>query len=407
MAGQTPATPGFASRLSRVELAASVRMTIKARELRAAGKPVVTLTTGEPNFDSPAHAIEAAHQAALKGDTKYPPQDGTRALKEAIQRKFKRDSNLDYALDEICVSNGAKQAIFNAIMATVDPGDDVVIPVPSWIAYTQMVQLCEANPVLVTCPQNNGFKPRAEDIDAAITPKTKWLILNNPNNPTGACCSAEELEAIAKVMRKHPHVWIMSDDMYEHLVFDGFRHTTVAQIAPDLKDRTLTISGVSKTYAMTGWRVGFAGGPKALIKAMTVMQGQVTAGISTVGQAAATAALDGPQGGVDEQIKAYQRRRDIAVEMLNASPGISCHKPEGAFYVFPNVAGLLGKTTTGGRKLNNDEDVCLALLEEHYVATVHGAAYHMSPYLRISTATADDDLVEGLRRIQTFCEGLR
>jgi aspartate aminotransferase len=399
--------PGFASRLSRVELAASVQMTIKARELRAAGKPVITLTTGEPNFDSPLHAIEAAHQAALRGDTKYPPQDGTRALKEAIQRKFKRDSGLDYALDEICVSNGGKQAIFNMIQATVDPGDEVVIPVPSWIAYTQMVQLCEGTPVLVTCPQNNGFKPRAEDIEAAITPKTKLLILNNPNNPTGACCSPEDVAAIAAVMRRHPHVWILSDDMYEHLVFDGFKHTTMAQVAPDLKDRTLTLSGVSKTYAMTGWRVGFAGGPRPLIKAMTVMQGHVTAGISTVGQAAATAALDGPQDGVELQRQAYKRRRDLAVEMLNATPGISCHKPEGAFYVFPNVAGCLGKTSTGGRKLDTDEDVCLALLEEQYVATVHGAAYFMSPYLRISTATADDDLLEGLRRIQTFCEGLR
>ena len=399
--------PGFSHRLSRVSLAASVQMTIKARELRAAGKPVITLTTGEPNFDSPPHAIEAAHQAALKGDTKYPPQDGTLALKQAIQRKFKRDSGLDYALDEISVGNGGKQCIFNAIMATVDPGDEVVIPVPSWIAYAQMTELCEATPILVPCPQNNGFKPRAEDIDAAITPKTKWLILNNPNNPTGACCSADELAEIAAVMRKHPHVWIMSDDMYEHLVFDGFRHATFAQVAPDLKDRTLTLSGVSKTYAMTGWRVGFAGGPKPLIRAMTVMQGQATAGISTVGQAAATAALDGPQDGVDEQITAYKRRRDLAVDMLNACPGIACHKPEGAFYVFPNVAGCLGKTTTGGRKLDNDEDVCLALLEEQYVAAVHGAAYHMSPYLRISTATADDDLLEGLRRIQTFCEGLR
>lgn len=402
-----PATPGFAQRLGRVELAASVRMTIKARELRAAGKPVVTLTTGEPNFDSPRHAVEAAHQAALKGDTKYPPQDGTRALKEAIQRKFKRDSSLDYELDEIAVSNGGKQALFNAIMATVDEGDEVVIPVPSWIAYAQMTQLCGGRPVLVNCPQNNGFKPRPEDIDAAITPKTKWLILNNPNNPTGACCSAEEIAAIAAVMRKHPHVWLLSDDMYEHLVFGGFRHATLAAVAPDLKDRTLTVSGVSKTYAMTGWRVGFAGGPKALIKAMTVMQGQATAGISTVGQAAAAAALDGPQDGVDEQIRAYQRRRDLAVDMLNAAPGISCHKPEGAFYVFPNVAGCLGKTTTGGRRLETDEDVCLALLEEQYVATVHGAAYHMSPYLRISTATADDELQEGLKRIQVFCEGLR
>jgi len=398
--------PGFAERLSRVELAASVRMTIKARELKAAGKPVVTLTTGEPNFDSPPHAIEAAHQAALLGDTKYPPQDGTRVLKQAIQRKFKRDSGLDYALDEIAVSNGGKQALFNAIMATVDEGDEVVIPVPSWIAYAQMVQLCGGKPVLVNCPQNNGFKPRPEDIDAAITPKTKWLVLNNPNNPTGACCSAEEIAAVAAVMRKHPHVWLLSDDMYEHLVFDGFKHATLAAVAPDLKDRTLTVTGVSKTYAMTGWRIGFAGGPKALIKAMTVMQGQATAGTSTVGQAAAAAALDGPQDGVQIQIEAYQRRRDLAVQMLNDAPGISCHKPEGAFYVFPNVAGCLGKTTSGGRLLQTDEDVCLALLEEHYVATVHGAAYHVSPYLRISTATADDELLEGLKRIQTFCEGL-
>ena len=399
--------PGLSQRVGRVELAASVQMTIKARELKAAGKPVITLTTGEPNFDSPPHAIEAAHQAALHGDTKYPPQDGTRALKQAIQRKFKRDSDLDYALDEITISNGGKQCLFNAIMATVDPGDEVIIPSPSWIAYTQMVQLCEGVPVFVSCPQNNAFKPRPEDIDAAVTPRTKWLILNNPNNPTGACCTAGEIGAIAAVMRKHPHVWILSDDMYEHLVFDGFKFATFAQVAPDLKDRTLTVSGVSKTYAMTGWRVGFAGGPKLLIKAMTVMQGQATAGISTVGQAAAAAALDGPQDGVEAQIVAYKRRRDLAVEMLNACKGISCHKPEGAFYVFPNVAGCLGKTTTGGRKLTNDEDVCLALLEEHYVATVHGAAYHMSPFLRISTATADDELLEGLKRIQTFCEGLR
>jgi aspartate aminotransferase len=399
--------PTFSQRLGRVQIAASVQMTIKARELRAAGKPVITLTTGEPNFASPPHAVEAAHQAALAGDTKYPPQDGTRVLKEAIQRKFKRDSGLDYALDEIAVSNGGKQCIFNAIMATVNPGDEVIIPVPAWVAYSQTTELCEGVPVLVSCSQNNGFKPRAEDIEAAITPRTKWLILNNPNNPTGACCSAKEIGEIAAVMRRHPHVWVMSDDMYEHLLFDDFEHATFAQVAPDLKDRTLTLSGVSKTYAMTGWRVGFAGGPKALIRAMVVMQGQATAGISTIGQAAAAAALDGPQDGVDVQIEAYKRRRDLAVDMLNRAKGISCHKPEGAFYVFPNVAGCLGKTTAGGRALNTDEDVCLALLEENYVATVHGAAYHMSPYLRISTATADDDLLEGLKRIQTFCEGLR
>jgi aspartate aminotransferase len=399
--------PALAERLKRVQVAASVQMSIKARELKAAGKDVITLTTGEPNFDSPPHAIEAAHQAALRGETKYQPQDGNRPLKEAIQRKFKRDSGLDFALDEICVSNGGKQCIYNAIMATVDPGDEVIIPTPSWIAYALMTRLMGGEPVFVPCPQNNGFKPRAEDIDAAITPKTKWLLLNNPNNPSGASCSAEELKAIAEVMRKHPHVWIMSDDMYEHLVFDGFHHATIAQVAPDLRDRIVTVTGVSKTYAMTGWRIGFAAGPKDLIKAMVNMQGQATAGASAISMAAATAALNGPQDGVQEQVEAYQRRRDIAVEMLNACKGISCHKPEGAFYVFPNVAGMLGKTTPGGRKLNTDEDVCLALLEETYVATVHGAAYGLSPYLRISTATADDALIEGCRRIHAFCDTLR
>jgi aspartate aminotransferase len=398
--------PAFSDRLGRVQVAASVQMTIRARELLAQGVDIVSLTLGEPNFASPRHAIEAAHEAALHGDTKYPPQDGTPALKQAIQRKFKRDNGLDFALDEICVSNGGKQAIFNALMATVNKGDEAVIPVPSWSAYELMTKLCDGEPVFVTCPQNNGFKPRAEDIDAAITPKTKWLILNNPNNPTGACCSAQDLRAIADVMVKHPHVWIMSDDMYEHLVFDGFKHSTIAAVAPELRDRTVTVSGASKAYAMTGWRIGYAGGPKSLIRAMVNMQGQATAGVSTVGQAAAAAALDGPQDGVAEQIVAYRNRRDMAVEMLNACRGINCHKPEGAFYVFPNVAGCIGRTTAGGRVLEDDKDVCMALLEEAHVATVHGAAYGMSPYLRVSTATDDTSLAEGCRRIAAFCEGL-
>ncbi|HLY91180.1 MAG TPA: pyridoxal phosphate-dependent aminotransferase [Acetobacteraceae bacterium] len=398
--------PGFANRLSRVQVAASVQMTIRARELRAQGVDIIQLTIGEPNFASPTHAIEAAHEAALKGETKYPPQEGIAPLKQAIQRKFKRDSGLDFALDEICVTNGGKQAIFNALGATLNQGDEAVIPVPSWSAYALMTKLFDGEPVLVTCPQNNGFKPRAEDIDAAITPRTKWLILNNPNNPTGACCSAQELRAIADVMLKHPHVWIMSDDMYEHLVFDGFRHETIAHIAPELRDRTVTITGASKAYAMTGWRIGFAGGPKDLIKAMVNMQGQATAGVSTVGQAAAVAALNGPQDGVQEQVIAYARRRDMTVEMLNTCKGINCHKPEGAFYVFPNVAGCIGKTTAGGRRLETDRDVCMALLEEAHVATVHGAAYGMSPYLRVSTATDDDSLAEGCRRIKAFCEAL-
>ena len=398
--------PALAERLNRVPVAASVQMTIKARALRAEGKNVVSLTIGEPNFATPPHAIEAAHQAALRGETKYPPQDGSSALKAAVQRKFKRDSGLDYALDEICVSNGGKQCIYNALMATVDPGDEVVIPVPYWSAYSLMTELMGGVPVFVTCPQNNGFKPRAEDIEAAITPKTKWLMLNNPNNPTGAACSAAEVRAIADVMVRHPHVWIMSDDMYEHLVFDGFQHATMAQVAPELRERTLTVSGVSKTYAMTGWRIGFAGGPKNLIKAMVNMQGQVSAGVSTVGQAAAAAALDGPQDGVQEQIVAYKRRRDFVVAALNQCPGINCHKPEGAFYVFPNIAGCLGKTTAGGRTLGSDFDFCMALLEEQLVATVHGAAYGMSPYLRISTATDDAALADACQRIRTFCDGL-
>ena len=398
--------PGLSKRLSRVEVAASVQMTIKARELRAAGKDVIALTIGEPNFDSPPHAIEAAHQAALRGETKYQPQDGSRPLKEAIQRKFKRDSGLDFALDEIAVTNGGKQSIFNAIMATVDPGDEVVIPTPSWIAYALMTRLVGAEPVFVPCPQNNGFKPRAEDIDAAITPKTKWLMLNNPNNPSGAACSADDLRAIAEVMRKHPHVWIMSDDMYEHLVFDGFQHATMAQVAPDLRDRILTVTGVSKTYAMTGWRIGFAGGPRDLIKAMVNMQGQATAGASAVGMVAATAALDGPQDGVAEQIAAYQRRRDIAVEMLNACKGISCHKPEGAFYVFPSMRGCLGKTSAKGAKIADDESFVIALLDEEGVACVHGAAFMCPDHFRISYATDTASLREACSRIQRFCRGL-
>ncbi|HEX5326330.1 MAG TPA: pyridoxal phosphate-dependent aminotransferase, partial [Acetobacteraceae bacterium] len=343
--------PALASRLGQVKVSASVAMTIRARELRATGIDVIQLTIGEPDFASPRLAIEAGYQAALRGETKYPPQDGTRALKEAIQRKFRRDSGLDFAYDEIAVANGGKQCIFNALAATIDPGDEVVIPVPSWNAYPLMTRFLGGQPVFVPCPQNNGFKPRAEDIDAAITPRSKLLVLNNPNNPTGASCSEPDLRAIAEIVAGHPNVWILSDDMYEHLVYDGFHHATIAQVAPELRDRTLTISGVSKTYAMTGWRIGFAGGPKPLIRAMVNMQGQVTAGVSTVGQAAAAAALDGPQDSVAEMVAAYQRRRDMAVEMINACRGMICHKPEGAFYLFPNVAGCLGKTTPAGRAL--------------------------------------------------------
>jgi aspartate aminotransferase len=381
-------------------------MTVKARELAAQGIKVISLAVGEPDFDTPRHATDAAYQAALLGDTKYPPQDGTRALKEAVQRKFRRDNKLDYALDEIMVGNGGKQVLMDALLAALDPGDEVIIPSPFWISYADMARLAGGLPVTVTCPQNNGFRLRPEDLEAAITPKTKMLILNFPSNPTGAACSRQEMRAIADVMLRHPQVWILSDDMYEHLVYDDFEFCTIAEVEPRLKDRTVTINGVSKTYAMTGWRVGFCGGPRDLIKAMVNMQGQISSGISTVGQAAAAAALDGPQDLVKERAAIYKERRDMVVEMLNAAPGIACHKPEGAFYVFPNIAGCLGRTTAGGRRIETDEDFALALLEEKHVAAVHGAAYGMSPYLRISYATETEALREACARIQDFCREL-
>jgi aspartate aminotransferase len=399
--------PALAKRLSRVRVAATVAMTVKARTLRERGANVIQLTIGEPDFATPAHAIDAAHQAALAGDTKYPPQDGTKRLKEAVQRKFKRQRGLDFALDEIMVANGGKQVIFNALMATVDDGDEIVIPSPYWATYPLVAKLAGGEPVFVNCPQNNGFKLRPEDLDAAISERTKWLVLNLPNNPTGAACSGDELRAIADVMLKHPQVWIMSDDMYEDLVYDDFAYNTLAAVEPKLRERTLTISGVSKTYAMTGWRIGFCAGPKNLIKAMVNMQGHATSGVSTVGQAAAAAALDGPQDLVGERAAIYRRRRDLVVEALNKIPGISCHKPEGAFYVYPNIAGCIGRTTAGGKRIETDEDFTLALLDEGHVAVVHGAAFGMSPYIRISYATDDASLAEACTRIANFVAGLR
>ncbi len=398
--------PELAARAVRAQVAATVQMTIKARAMREAGIDVLALTVGEPDFASPPHAIEAAYRAGLAGETKYPPQDGTPALKRSVQAKFQRDSGLDYALDEIMVANGGKQVIFNAFMATLNDGDEVVIPTPAWSAYGLLAQMLGAVPVPVSCPQNNGFRLRPEDLAAAITPRTKWLVLNFPNNPTGAACSRAEMAAIGRVMLDHPHVWILCDDMYEHLLYDAFDYGTMAAVEPGLRERTLTLSGVSKTYAMTGWRIGFCGGPRALIRAMVKMQGHATAGVSSVGQAAAVAALEGPQEGVTERRAIYQRRRDLVVDALNAAPGISCHRPEGAFYVYPNIAGCLGRSTPGGKTLTTDEDFALALLEERHVAVVHGAAFGMSPYLRLSYATDDATLAEACRRIVRFCTEL-
>ncbi|MBV8191400.1 MAG: pyridoxal phosphate-dependent aminotransferase [Alphaproteobacteria bacterium] len=396
-----------AERLRNVKVSASAAMTRKVRELRAQGVKIVGLSSGEPDFPTPPHAIEAAHKAALAGDTKYPPIDGVKAHKEAIQRKFKRDNNLDYALDEIMVSNGSKQIMYDALMASVNPGDEVVIPAPYWISYADQARVAGATPVPVSCPENNQFKLRAADLEAAITPATKWVVLNFPNNPTGAVCSRQQMKEITEVLLAHPHVLVMADDIYEHLTYDGFGFCTAAEVEPRLKERTLTVNGASKAYAMTGWRVGFAGGPKPLIAAMVNMQGQIGSGISTISQAASTAALDGPQDLIKERVADYQKRRDEVVDMVRQAKGITCHKPEGAFYVFPNIAGCIGKTTPGGRKLATDTDFVTALLEEKHVATVQGAAYGMSPYFRISYATDIASLREGCRRIQEFCDELR
>ncbi|MDR6871753.1 aspartate aminotransferase [Bosea sp. BE125] len=382
-------------------------MTDRARELRAQGVKIISLSSGEPDFATPSHAIEAAHRAALAGDTKYPPQDGTKALKAAVQRKFKRDNQLDYELDEILIGNGGKQIIFDAIMATCNPGDEVVIPAPGWISYADMVMVAQATPVAAPCPENNQFKLRPEDLEAAITPQTKWLILNFPNNPTGAACSRAEMQDLADVLLRHPHVAVLTDDMYEHLIYDGFEFCTIAEVEPRLRERVLTVNGASKAYAMTGWRVGFCGGPKSLIALMNNMQGQATNGICTLAQAAAIAALDGPQDLLAERAEIYRGRRDFVVEQLKLAPGVLCHKPEGAFYVFPNIAGCIGRTSKGGRKIETDTDFVFALLQEQHVATVQGSAYGMSPYFRVSYATDMESLREGCRRIQEFCSGLR
>jgi aspartate aminotransferase len=396
-----------AERLKNVKVSASAAMTRKVRELRAQGVKIVGLSSGEPDFKSPANAIEAAYKAAHAGETKYPPQDGIVPLKKAVQKKFKRDNNLDYALDEIMVSNGSKQIMFNATMASVNPGDEVVIPAPGWISYADQVKLCGGVPIPVSCPENNHFRLRAADLEAVITDKTKWVVLNFPNNPTGAVCTREEMKELAEVLLKHPKVLVMADEIYEHLVYDGVKMHSIAEVEPKLKDRTLTVNGASKAYAMTGWRVGFAGGPKPMIQAMMNMQGQATAGVSTVGQAAVTAALEGPQDLIESHRADYQNRRNLVVGWLRDAKGITCHKPEGAFYVFPNIAGCIGKTTKGGRKLETDTDFVTALLEECHVATVQGTAYGMNPYFRISYATDLESLREGCKRIQEFCADLR
>jgi aspartate aminotransferase len=398
--------PALSQRLGRAETAAAVQMSTRAREMRAAGHNVISLAIGEPDFATPEVAIAAAAQSARDGLTKYPPVDGLPVLKAAIQRKFARDQKIDFALNEIMVSNGGKQAIFNAFAATIDDGDEIVIPSPYWSSYALTAQFLGGVAVPVSCPENNGFRLRPEDLDAAITPRTKWVVLNAPNNPTGAAYSAEQLAALAAVLERHPHVWIFSDEIYEHLRYDGLGSVSIAAVAPQLRARTLVMSGVSKTYAMTGWRIGFSGAPAELTRAMTVVQSHATAGISTVGQAAAAAVLDAPQAMVGKMVAAYHRRRDMVVALLRRAPGITCAVPEGAFYVFPSIAGCIGRTSAGGRAIATDRDFAFALLEEQHVALVHGAAFGMSPHIRISYATDDASLEDACHRIIRFCEGL-
>ena len=397
-----------AERLKNVSISASAAMTQRARELAANGIKVVSLSSGEPDFPTPANAIEAAYSAALKGETKYPPMDGTAALKAAISRKFKRDNNLDYDPSQIVVSGGGKQVIFNAMLATCNPGDEVVIPTPSWVSYADIIKFAGGVPVAVPCFEQAGFKLRPQDLEAALTPRTKWLFLNFPNNPTGAACSRAEMAAIAEVMLRHPDVFILTDDIYEHLVYDDFEFCTIAEVEPRLHDRVLTMNGVSKAYAMTGWRLGFcASGSKELMAAISNVNGQNGGGISTLTQAAAIAALDGPQDLLRERAAIYRERRDFVIDKLSQVEGLRCHKPEGAFYVYPNMSGLIGKTSRGGRKIATDVDFVMALVDEHHVATVQGTAYGMSPYFRISYATSMENLEEGCARIAQFCRDMR
>ena len=396
----------IASRLSLIKPSPTIAVTQKAAELKAQGRDIIGLGAGEPDFDTPRHVKEAAKTALDNGATKYTAVAGTLELRKAICAKFKRENNLDYTPDQVTVGCGGKQVIYNAMMATLNPGDEVIIPAPYWVSYPDITILAEGKPVIVPCREENNFKLRGEDLEKAITPKTKWLILNSPSNPTGAAYSKDELKELTDVLLRHPDVWVMTDDIYEHLVYDGFVFLTVAQVEPKLIGRTLTINGVSKAYAMTGWRLGYAAGPKELISAINAIQSQSTTHTASVSQSAAVAALNGPQEFLEEWRAAFKARRDLVVSMLNKAPGLSCKTPEGAFYVYPSCAGCMGKKTPDGKIINSDSDFVTALLEAEGVAAVQGEAFGLSPYFRISYATSEKLLEEACRRIQKFCESL-
>jgi aspartate aminotransferase len=396
-----------ANRLKKIKPSPTLAVSAKAKELKAQGKDIIGLGAGEPDFDTPDFVKEAAKDAIDNGQTKYTENPGTPELKDAIIAKFKRDNNLDYSRDEIIVSTGGKQVLYNAMMASLNPGDEVIIPAPYWVSYPDMVLLAEGTPVIVECTKENDFKLKPEDLEKAITPNTKWVILNSPSNPTGAAYSEDEMKALTDVFKKHSHVWIMSDDMYEKIIYDNFKFATPAQVEPSLKDRTLTINGVSKAYAMTGWRIGYAGGPKELIKAMAKVQSQSTSNASSISQAAAVKALNGDQSFLSDRNDKFKARRDLVVQMLNNAEGITCPKPEGAFYVFPSCEGVIGKQTPDGKTINTDEDFVTYLLESEGVACVHGEAFGLSPHFRVSYATSTEDLKEACTRIQKACKALK
>jgi aspartate aminotransferase len=397
----------IARRLAAIKPSPTIAVTSLARELKAAGRDVIGLGAGEPDFDTPDTIKDAAIAAIRAGHTKYTAVDGTPELKAAVAAKFQRENGLDYRLDEISVGTGGKQIIYNALVATLDPGDEVVVPAPYWVSYPDMVLLAGGTPVFVTCPEQTGFKLRPEDLEAAITPRTKWLILNSPSNPTGAAYSEPELRELTDVLLRQPQVWLLTDDIYEHLVYGDFRFVTPLAVEPGLRSRCLTMNGVAKAYAMTGWRIGYAGGPTELIKAMAKVQSQSTSNPCSISQAAAAAALTGPQDFIAERAAIFRRRRDLVVELLNQARGLRCHRPEGAFYVYPSCAGVIGRRTPDGDELADSEGFARYLLESVGVAVVHGTAFGMDPYFRISYATSTELLEEACRRIIRACDALR
>ncbi len=395
----------ISDRLARIKPSPTIAMTTRAADLRAQGRDIISLSAGEPDFDTPENIRDAAKAAIDAGHTRYTAVDGTPSLKRAIADKFARENGLDYAPAQITVGTGGKQILYNALMATLDDGDEVIVPAPYWVSYPDMVLLAGGTPVVVECDQASGFRLTPDALEAAITPRTKWLILNSPSNPSGAGYDRAQMAALCDVLLRHPQVWVLADDIYEHLVFDGFAFCTPAQVEPRLKDRVLTMNGVSKSYAMTGWRIGYGAGPEALIKAMAKLQSQSTSNPCSISQYAAEAALTGPQDYITNSRAVFQLRRDLVVAGLNACPGLDCPVPQGAFYVYPSIAGLIGLTSAGGTPIDSDEAFANALLDETGVAVVFGAAFGLSPHFRISYATSDAVLQDAMARIRRFCEG--